>query len=163
MNLDMKGWLTLRVKPRQENRAEENLIKQEFNCYFPNICLIRAGKQKVLRKPMFPGYGFIEINKSKSLLPVSFTLGVIGIVHFGSYYPVMEPNILEEFKDLEKFSSKKPIIQIKEGDEVIILRGPLKGMNGIVSHIKKQRIEVLYILLNQSHKAELDLNSVSSQ
>ena len=161
MNFDLKGWVAIKIKPRQENRAKENLLKQGFNCYFPNLFSVKAGRQESVKQPMFPGYGFIRINENKSIFPINSTLGVVGIVHFGSHYPVVHPKILEGLKNLEKLSSVKPLMNIKAGDEVEILKGPLKGLKGIVSSIKKQRIEVLYTLLNQSHKTQLDSNLVN--
>lgn len=161
MNSDLNGWLTIRVKSNSEERAKENLLNQGFDCYFPSIFTIDEGKKRAIRQPMFPGYGFIKLEADKSLLPVNSTRGVLEIIHFGSYYPIITKSILEGMKSLEQKSSKTPIINIKEGDMVEILKGPLKGLNGIVSNIREKRIEVLFTLLNQSHRAEIDLELIS--
>ena len=161
--MNLKGWVAIRIKPRQEKRAKENLLKQGFSCYFPTMFSSKIGSQKVIEVPMFPGYGFVKIKGNKSVLPIKSTLGVVGVVHFGSYYPVMDSKILKSFRSLEKFSAENPIVNISPGDEVKILKGPLKGLNGIVSSVNKDRIEVLYTLLNQSHKALLNTKLVDQR
>ncbi len=162
MNSYLQGWLTVRIKPRQDIRAQENLMKQGYSTYFPYVSFVEKEGKKVQKKPLFPGYGFIKLMKNQPLLPINSTLGVIGIVHFGSYFPLIESETLKSFRFLEKFSSDQPLTNLKSGDEVEILKGPLKGLIGIVSLVKKHRVEVLYFLLNQSHKIDLKLQSVKS-
>ena len=56
MFLSIEGWLTIKIKSRQEKRAKENLEKQGFSCFFPNISTQETGKKAISTKLMFPGY-----------------------------------------------------------------------------------------------------------
>ena len=68
--------------------------------------------------------------------------------------------MINSFKKIERLSAKDPIINIKAGEEIIFRKGPLKELKGIVSSVDRKRIKVLYTLLNQSHKTEIDISEV---
>ena len=156
----VEGWLTIKIKPRQEKRAKENLEKQGIICFFPNISALESGKRITTTKLMFPGYGFVNLKKNQSLISINSTFGVSEVIHFGSYYPVLQSNVINSFKKVENLCVKDPIINIKAGEEIIFQKGPLKHLKGIVSSVDRKRIKVLYTLLNQSHQTEIDISEV---
>jgi len=156
----IEGWLTIKIKPRQEKKAKENLEKQGIICLFPNISIRETGKKIISTKLMFPGYGFVNLKSNQSLISINSTFGVSGVIHFGSYYPVLQSNVIKSFKKIESLYLKDPIINIVAGEEVIFKKGPLKDLKGIVSSVDRRRIKVLYTLLNQSHQTEIDISEV---
>ena len=156
----IEGWLTIKIKPRQEKKAKENLEKQGIICLFPNISIQEAGKKIISTKLMFPGYGFVNLESNQSLISINSTFGVSEVIHFGSYYPVLQSNVINSFKKIESLYLKDPIINIVAGEEVIFKKGPLKDLKGIVSWVDRNRIKVLYTLLNQSHQTEIDISEV---
>ncbi len=160
MFLSIEGWLTIKIKSRQEKRAKKNLEKQGFSCFFPNISTQETGKKIISTKLMFPGYGFVNLKSNQSLISINSTFGVSEVIHFGSYYPVLQSNVINSFKKIERLCAKDPIINIKAGEEIIFQKGPLKELKGIVSSVDRKRIKVLYILLNQSHQTEIDISEV---
>ena len=156
----IEGWLTIKIKPRQEKRAKENLEEQGFSFFFPNISTQETGKKAISTKLMFPGYGFVNLKSNQSIISLNSTFGVSGVIHFGSYYPVLQSNVINNFKKIERLCVKDPIINIKAGEEIIFQKGPLKDLKGIVSSVDRKRIKVLYTLLNQSHQTEIDLSLI---
>jgi len=156
----IEGWLTIKIKPRQEKRAKENLEEQGFSFFFPNISTQETGKKAISTKLMFPGYGFVNLKSNQSIISLNSTFGVSRVIHFGSYYPVLQSNVINSFKKIERLCVKDPIINIKAGEEIIFQKGPLKDLKGIVSSVDRKRIKVLYTLLNQSHQTEIDISEV---
>ena len=102
MFLSIEGWLTIKIKSRQEKRAKKNLEKQGFSCFFPNISTQETGKKIISTKLMFPGYGFVNLKSNQSLISINSTFGVSEVIHFGSYYPVLQSNVINSFKKRSK-------------------------------------------------------------
>ena len=90
-------WYAVQTKPRQEGTAALNLQRQHFHTYLPKIRLRKRRRQqwhKVV-EPLFPGYLFIKVAPGEqSTAPVRSTLGVVGLVRFGSQLQSVPPQII---------------------------------------------------------------------
>ena len=60
------AWYAVHTKPKQENRALENLQNQGFECFLPllEVEKIRRGKVQKVVEPMFSRYLFIQLNET---------------------------------------------------------------------------------------------------
>ena len=54
----MKNWHLLMCKPREDGRAEEHLLNQDYELFRPMLrqYAIRKGKQVAVTEPLFPRY-----------------------------------------------------------------------------------------------------------
>lgn len=54
-------------KPRQEERAYENLVRQGYSCFLPKISVetIRSGKIYLKQEPLFPRYVFVQLSSAQ--------------------------------------------------------------------------------------------------
>src|SRR5690606_9962776 len=58
------AWYLVHCKPRQDERAQEHLIRQGYDCYRPLLRrerLVRGRTQTVLES-LFPGYLFVQLH-----------------------------------------------------------------------------------------------------
>jgi transcriptional antiterminator RfaH len=157
------NWLLLQVKPRQEKRALENLVRQQAECYCPLIQvekLIR-GKRIHVEEALFPGYFFINFDPQESNLTftaIRSSRGVSKIVRFGEEPAKVPESLILQIKDCEKVNSQPlnaPNVPQK-GDTVIILEGPFKGLQAVYSQTDgQQRSIVLISLLHQQAPTSL--------
>ncbi|MNG06767.1 Transcription antitermination protein RfaH [compost metagenome] len=57
------AWYLVQCKPRQDERAEENLLRQGYACYRPQHSCERIvrGRRQPIVESLFPGYLFIQL------------------------------------------------------------------------------------------------------
>ena len=167
MSLLQTGWMALKIKPKEEKRAEDNLLNQGYECYFPALYsnLLLKNKSEIKKHSMFPGYAFIKSYPSLELKPVEFTRGVIGVVRFGNEYPILGDAVIQSIRDLEQESIKDPKKEsYKIGQFIIVNSGPLKDLPALITkNISDQRVEILYSLLNRTHTIELNSDNISKK
>ena len=75
-------WFLIYTKPRQEERAKENLENQGFETFLPMIAYEKIKQPKLYSlKPLFPRYLFTQFNKEKNnWVHIKSTRGVSHIV-----------------------------------------------------------------------------------
>ena len=82
-----KFWYLLYAKPRQEKIAVENLQRQNYAVYFPQVSMwrTRRGVRQKVVEPLFPRYLFIHLDShTDNWAPIRSTLGVMSLVRFRS-------------------------------------------------------------------------------
>ena len=62
-------WFVVQTKPRQEDVAYENLVRQKFTTYLPKIQLRKKSHNtwKVVIEPLFKNYLFILFNRKTNI------------------------------------------------------------------------------------------------
>jgi transcriptional antiterminator RfaH len=148
-------WGAVRIKPRQETLAFNNLQRQGFECYMP-----LATREKLIGKkitsasaPLFPGYLFVNIKADQSWSPIRSTYGAIDLVKFGGVVAKVDPGLIREIKARESSLSAEPLF--KTGDAVTVTSGAFAGLNAVYSNpCGEQRSFILIeILQTQSRLA----------
>jgi transcriptional antiterminator RfaH len=163
-----ESWYVARTKPRQEAVANGNLQRQGFATYLPKLKVLkRIRRQQVLRmEPMFPQYLFFRpAHAQHSIAPVRSTIGVLTIVRFGHQPALLSPERLDAISALEarqNESSIEELSAIQPGSRVVVVDGPLAGMEGLVSSVSAKRVEVLMHLLGSDTKVNLALASLET-
>jgi len=159
------GWLAIQVKPREVKRAIENLSNQGFESYFPAIYSLsqRKSNAQIKKEAMFPGYAFVRFTQNIQLKRLDSTRGVIKIVRFGDEYPLLAKQVIASIKNIEDASLEDPKQQsYKIGEKIIIVSGPLKDQEGIISgEVSNQRVEILYMMLNRAHLIKIEVENIS--
>ena len=80
------NWYAVQTQPNRENLAVSHLERQGFEVWLPRIeRIIRHARQtKRVRRPLFPGYLFINLNlETARWRAINGTVGVSHIVSFG--------------------------------------------------------------------------------
>ena len=161
----MDMWFLVKTKPRQERRAAENLERQGVVSFCPmvNMGKISRGRRMVVEEVLFPGYLFVNFDQHKvSATSIRSTRGVSQFVSFsgkrgacarGARRPRAARAALEE--GIDSPSLPKP------GDQLEILDGPFRGLNGVFSQPDgNSRAIILIKLLNQQIKASMPLRDL---
>lgn len=169
MSSDMNShWFAVKTRPRQEGRAEENLLRQGFEIYFPRIRVRKRRRNSwaSISEPLFPGYIFLRANPSAtSLGPVRSTLGVKSLVVFGHQLkPVPDAVIafIREQEDTAAGCLVADALPYARGDRVEIIDGPFAGITAVFQMEKGgDRALVLIQLLGKENRLLFSLDQIS--
>ncbi|WP_228445440.1 transcription/translation regulatory transformer protein RfaH [Thalassotalea sp. HSM 43] len=139
MSTDFQGnWYVLTSKPRDEQRAHDNLVSQGFEVFLPKVSTVkkRQGIKSVSLEPLFPNYLFIQLDpKSSNFNAIRSTRGVGSFVRFGANHAVIAKDMIEQMKqNQESDNSAKTLndmLRFQRGDKVAINHGPFAGLEAI--------------------------------
>lgn len=122
----MDVWFVLYCKPKKDHIAERNLINQGYEAYRPVIIITTRsskGDRCIRRESLFPRYVFVKaVPEERSLMPASYTRGVLGFVKFGDKYATVSEEIVGsirkcELEQQEYHENKKDFVK---GDSVYL-------------------------------------------
>ena len=154
-------WYVIHTRPRQEERALENLTRQGYKAWMPwlEVEKIRGGRITKVIEPMFSRYLFIQLDQvTTNWGPIRSTLGVSKLVTFGKQAASISNEFVEILQRTPLQDSKHIL---KQGDEVEIMQGPLKGVKGIFDQQDGElRAMILIELINQSHKVQVSMQEL---
>lgn len=146
-------WCVVHTQPMQEQLATINLENQGFEVYYPKFQKERRHARKVetVIKPLFPRYVFIRINLDETpWRSINGTRGVSYLIMENSNKPAtLNDIIIHELKNKEENGLVPVTIfnQLKSGEKVIILKGPLQGQKAYVKSLNDQGRATLLISL----------------
>lgn len=164
-------WYCVRTKPKSEHIAAAHLRRLEYeeldiDVFCPRIRFQKAtARGKVwFVEALFPGYLFARFDLAAELRAVQAQPSVSGILHFGDMFPSIDAQLVGELrsefggKELRQIESK-----IREGDEVEIVDGALKGLTVVVSRLLpgKERVRILMEWLGEDREAEVSLDAIA--
>ncbi|HKM15011.1 MAG TPA: transcription/translation regulatory transformer protein RfaH [Marinospirillum sp.] len=156
-----RSWYVIQCKAKESFRAAENLQNQGFEVFHPCIAIEkpRAGKLKLVDEPLFPYYLFIHLNNvTDNWRPIRSTRGVLKLVAFGSTPVKIADNLI---KQLKQRIQSAPEQQFETGDQVLIDKGPLKGLTAIfASKNGDERVILLLNLLQQQQRIKVDSSAI---
>ena len=158
----MTDWHLTFCKPNQEHIAQQNLLRQGFDVYLPQVTKKQVLKEQVVikAKAMFPRYLFVKARDEEvSLAVIRSTIGVIGLVRFGIEPAVVKPSLIEHLKGVElALNQDGPAEIFKAGDCIEITDGPFKGLSAKVVKSVNKRVKVLMEFMSQQHKLNLSVS-----
>lgn len=159
---DTSHWFVIFAKPRQEDTAENNLINQGFNIFFPKLKVLKRRNQKLKERiePMFPGYIFISLDlEEENWLKIRSTKGVNKIVEFGGKPAKISGEFIKFIKDncdSESIGTYDNNPQYVKGDVVNISGGSFVGSEAIFQkELGKDRVELLINFASQYAKVTM--------
>lgn len=154
------------VKKSLEQRVESmNMQDYLFEVVVPKekVVTVKAGKQVIVEKNLFPGYVLVNmIVTDASWFVVRNTPNVTGFVGSGTT-PV--PVLPEEFGVIQRrMGANEPTaeIKMKVGDLVTIKEGPFSNYEGSVSEVNptKAKVTVMVSIFDRETPVELDFSQV---
>jgi transcriptional antiterminator RfaH len=156
-------WYAIYTKPRQEQRALDNLSNQGYHCFLPTITVDKVKKNAVVavQQPLFGRYLFIELSASTSnWMPIRSTKGVSNMVSFANK-PARVPS------DLIKALKTAPILvqhRFEPQQLLTIQSGAFAGLPAVFQRLVtapdgESRALVLVELLHKQHTLSLPVNA----
>jgi len=153
----MLRWYLIHTKASAEEVARLNLLRQGYEVYLPRVSqpVRRRGSWTERVAPLFPRYLFARVCEGlQSLSPVRSSVGVTGIVRFGSQYSVVPDAVVEDLRaradpvsGLLRLMLRTPLVR---GVPVRITRGAFEGLEGVFEREDgAERVIVLLSLLGQ--------------
>jgi transcriptional antiterminator RfaH len=129
-------WYAIHTKPKNEERANKNLIAWGVEAFAPRVREYRYNeythKPTALSKPLFSRYIFARFNARALLHDVYYTKGVHSIVSFNDIPFALQYDEIAFIKSrLDENGFIKMNDDLSPGDEVTIKSGAFAGLNGI--------------------------------
>lgn len=161
-------WFCLRAKTRTEHIAAANLaILEGVEPFAPRLRILRSTRRGRVWfvEPLFPGYLFARFDRSLDLRRVRHNPGVTGMVEFGGTPITIPP---EQIDHLRALIGPEEICEVREGvregDEVEIVGGALRGIEAVVTRVMpaRDRVRVLLEFLGQLREVEISGHDIST-
>lgn len=152
-------WFAVRVKSNREKVTAVTLRGMGYEDFLPVYRSVRrySARTRTIEFPLFPGYVFGRFNPNDRL-PV---LSIPGVLHIVGISRVPLPVDTGEIEAIRRvvtsrvFAEPWPFLGV--GERVVIERGPLGGVEGIVVALKKGlRLVISVTLLQRSVAVEID-------
>ncbi len=157
-------WYAVYTKSRHEKVVAEELWQKQIECFLPLQQRYSKWKDrtKLVQFPLFPGYLFVHAPIREKRLDILKVPSVVRIVGFNSIPEPIPDEQIQAVKNLV-FNEMEydPYPYLASGDRVRIVRGPLRGLEGILVEKKNRYTFVLSIdLIQQSVACEIDAADV---
>lgn len=162
-----KEWYLLQFKPNSYHQAAKNLKRQGFEIFLP-FCATTSRKKSQFNntyRPLFPGYMFIRFDKSKTEWhKINNTYGVLRLITFNFTLISIPFKVIDNLMARYDMNGKfLPVENLKEGDQVKILKGPFANFIATVeTYQTDQRIWVLMDLMNRKTKIQTSVDTLKS-
>lgn len=162
-------WYVLRVASNREEQVKESLQRKVTLEDLKNVIgrivvpveqvkRIRGGKQKVLKRKLYPGYVFMEIEpgedgkiSEKAWFLIKETIGVGDFVGTeGLPVPMSDTDVAKMLSEVEKAAEQAAAnikVDFTKGDVVKIREGAFENLEGTVDSIDTER-GVVRVILN---------------
>ena len=153
---DKRSWDLVYAKPRQENLAQENLERQGFETYLPRVYQSRRRNGRHIKtiEAFFPRYLFIHLDtETDNWAPIRSTFGVSKMIRFDGIPAVVPDELIQAMQNNDDDDGIQNLIQkdLKRGDKVTIIDGPLAGYQGIYQQQNSaERVAVLVDLVGKN-------------
>jgi transcriptional antiterminator RfaH len=160
------NWFCLRAQAKHEHIAAVHLKKMDgVGVFLPRIRFQHNTRQGLawVTEALFPGYLFASFDWHLSLRQVQAARGVMGVVHFGARWPVLEDSIIEDLKEAVGTDELHVIpTTLHPGDTVEIAEGAMRGLRAVVSRVlpRRARVQVLLELLGRQTTIEVPANLI---
>ncbi|WP_300731603.1 transcription/translation regulatory transformer protein RfaH [Pseudomonas sp.] len=154
-------WYLVQCKPRQDERAEENLLRQGYQCSRP-LCArekLQRGQLQRVQESLFPGYLFIHMPPGSNWAPLRSTRGVARVVSFGGRPLAVRGELITQ---LQERASTHVIATFNPGDKVTILDRGFAGIESIFMTMDgDERVILLINLMNRQQQVSMPLASIT--
>lgn len=149
---DERFWHALYVRSRSEKKVLSLLEDNGYKAYLPLVTEMKkwSDRRKKVEEPLFKSYVFVYSNE-REYIPILNLYGVIKFVCFERKAVVVPENqilaikkFVSEYEKGEEFKMMNDE-DLKVGQCVRIINGPLKGLVGRLETIRNKRHLIVYI------------------
>lgn len=128
-------WYVIQAKPKQDTRAESNLIAWGVETFAPKCLEPRRGHlnaRSVFRvTPLFPGYLFARFDATALCTKVRLTRGVHRVIGFGECATPLDDVVINAIQERVEIDGLVHLGEAEPGDAVEIVVGPLRSLTGV--------------------------------
>lgn len=161
--MDEKRWYLIHCRPRQDERALENLERQNFHCYRPVRLVerIRARRKSTVPEPLFPRYLFIQLDSvNDNWYPIRSTRGVCQLVCFNSEPTPVPDGVIDGIRArLRQLDVAEPCLKL--GERVRITEGPFSQLEAIfLANDGDERVVLLLNIVQTEQRLVFSAHSV---
>jgi len=163
LNID-PHWYALATRHHHEKKVNERLQQKGITCYLPLYSTYHewSDRKKKVSEPLFSCYVFAQI-ALKERFTILQTEGVIRLVSFNHIpAPIPEKQINSIRQLLKETVLLEKVNDWVVGQEVEVIDGPLKGIQGVLQKIKDQSTKLVIVIeaLCQAVAVEIDASLV---
>jgi len=152
-------WYAVRTRSRHEKLVRDRLAAQGIEHLLPTVHRLSQWKdrKKEIEAPLFSGYCFARF-RWPDRLAVQTVSGVVGLVGGGQRPEPIPDQEIDALRTLMASTLKYDAHPyLREGMTVEVIRGPLKGVRGILLRKDKRHRLVLSVhLIQQAAAVEID-------
>jgi transcription elongation factor/antiterminator RfaH len=160
-------WYVARSLPRQEARAEFQLVRQGFPVFLPRaIRTVRhARRLRTVKSPVFPSYMFVILDIDRDRWrSVNGTSGIASLIMQGEIPQPVPSGVVE---NLLRFTDEWGIVRfdrnMREGQSVRVVAGPFSNAIGVLERLDANgRVRVLLDIMNGRVSACLDRSALEA-
>lgn len=142
------AWYVLYTKPRNEKKVAQLLTEKGIKVYCPVREEVRqwSDRKKKIFEPVFRSYIFVHLADYKQdNVEVLTTPGTVRFLWWNSKPGIVYDFEIQAIRDfLNNYKNAEIVVDVKEGQRVMIKEGPLRETTGIVMNIKKN-MATLYL------------------
>jgi transcription antitermination factor NusG len=125
-------WYAVWTRSRHEKHVRDRLAEKRVDVFLPTIARWSRWKdrKKKIDWPLFPGYCFVrfDVSDRMAVLTCDGVVQIVGTEGMPTAIPDAEVDGIRQL--VESALSYDPCPFIKEGDEVRVVSGPLRGLTG---------------------------------
>ncbi len=161
----MSNWYLIHTKIRQERVALENLERQGFECFLPQIRAekLRQGQLQVVQEALFPRYLFISRGtglESQSWSPIRSTVGVSRLVTFGQNPAKIDDALVNELRAKSE-STEVQLRHFELSEQVVMNNGRFVGVEAIYQMVDGEgRVMLLLNIMCKAAKTAVSPASI---
>ena len=151
-------WYVAYVVTRHEKVVADQLLRRSVNSFLPLHRTVHYWNKRraQVQVPLFPSYIFVHI-AAQERIRVLEVPGVVHIVSFNGVLASVPDEEMEALRAALSLRSYEPFPYLTAGRRVRIKAGPLKGLEGVITHQQSQtRIIVSIDFIQRSVSVELE-------
>jgi len=160
------AWFCLRSQPRHEHIAARHLEQmEEVEVFNPRIRFARPTRTGPIwvTESLFPNYLFARFDWKTSLPRVHYAPGVSGVVHFGTRWPCVPDQVVEELRS--HLGPREVHVISKDfeaGEQVQVAGGIFHGLIAVITQVMpgKDRVLLLMDFLGRQTAVEVPTTSI---
>jgi transcription antitermination factor NusG len=162
----MKNWIAVYTKSRHEQIVINELNKKNIESYCPMLKERRqwSDRKKWVHFPLFRSYIFANIEIKENIYVLQ-TIGVNKIVQFQKKISIIPNQVIDNIKNIIKGGYKvEQADYFIKGDEVCVVSGPLKGLDGVVLDLRgANKIIIKIEAIQQALSVEISSGRLKSK
>ncbi|MDF1528367.1 MAG: transcription/translation regulatory transformer protein RfaH [Sedimenticola sp.] len=157
------AWHLIHTKPRQERTAREQLERQGYHTYLPEIR--QSNHCRSTTAPLFPRYLFIRLTAGQDdWTPIRSTRGVSSLVRVGMNPARISDHLIDNIKKRERADGLHhlPATTFSKGDRVRLVSGPFADYEAIFREQRAEnRVIILLNLIGKQNRVEVPAESIA--
>jgi transcription antitermination factor NusG len=160
-------WLVVRTKPKQESALVQALEGRGVAAYCPKVLEPRLHAHAPQGPvPLFPSYVFAQCVPNEKYVAVRYCPGASSIVRFGEELGAVEDEFVASLREREGERGYLVFADARraplKGSHVRVVKGPLQGLEGIVTHYlpAKDRVRLLLTMVGGVRNVEVDARHI---